>query len=155
MWPQASLSTSLNHFFYLKNRTSFLWIKWVFWFLVQIFTGQFSYEVSHMLDIVLGSSDIVTNKTKSLLSWSLFLCWIVDEIQIKINYTYIRKYRELHFFNTILKGCFPWTVITKYWLYSLCCTIHPWAYLTPNSLYLPLLPPAPLLPPPTPATGNH
>ena len=39
------------------------------------------------------------------------------------------------------KGYFPFTVVTKYWPYSLCCTIHPWAYCTPNNLYLPLLHP--------------
>ena len=30
---------------------------------------------------------------------------------------------------------FPFTVIKKYWLYSPYCTLHLWAYLTPNSLY--------------------
>ena len=28
-------------------------------------------------------------------------------------------------FYTIFKGYFPFIVTTKYWLYSLCCTIHP------------------------------
>ena len=32
-------------------------------------------------------------------------------------------------------------VITKYWLYSLCCTVHLWACLTSNGLYLPLTDP--------------
>lgn len=47
------------------------------------------------------------------------------------------------------------TVITKYRLYSLCCTTHLWACLIPNSLYLPLpttilfLPSLPLI------TGSH
>ena len=40
-------------------------------------------------------------------------------------------------FYTIFKGYFPFTVITNYWLYSPCCTVHPWAYLIPSSLYLP------------------
>ena len=48
--------------------------------------------------------------------------------------------REFPNFYTIFKGYFPFTVITKYWLYSPCCTMHPWAYLTPNSLYLSLPP---------------
>ena len=40
------------------------------------------------------------------------------------------------------KGSFPFpcSVITKYWLYSPCCTIHPWTHLTCNSLYFPLPP---------------
>ena len=41
-------------------------------------------------------------------------------------------------FNTIFKGYFPCTVITKCWLHFPCCTIHPWACLSPNSLYPPL-----------------
>jgi len=40
---------------------------------------------------------------------------------------------------TIVKDCFPFIVITKYWLYSPCCAIHPWAHLTPETLYLQLL----------------
>lgn len=36
----------------------------------------------------------------------------------------------------ILKGYFQFTVITVF-LYSLCVTIHPWGYYTPNSLFLP------------------
>ena len=46
------------------------------------------------------------------------------------------------------KGYFPFTVIKKYWLYSPCCIIHPWTYLTPNSLYLPLSHPYTVPPPP-------
>ena len=47
-----------------------------------------------------------------------------------------------------------WTIprtITKYWLHSPCCTIHPAAYLTPNTLYFLcphpniVLPPSPLV----------
>ena len=29
------------------------------------------------------------------------------------------------YFYIIFKGYFPFTVITKYWLYSVCYTIHP------------------------------
>ena len=32
---------------------------------------------------------------------------------------------NVQFFNTIFKGYTPFTVITKYWLYSPCCTMHP------------------------------
>ena len=37
-------------------------------------------------------------------------------------------------------------VITKYWLYTPHCTTHPWAYLTPNSLYHPFSHPYIVLP---------
>ena len=50
---------------------------------------------------------------------------------------------------TIFKVYFPFTVIIKYWLYPLCCTIYPWAYLTPNNLYL-LLPHSYVFPFPSP-----
>ena len=42
-------------------------------------------------------------------------------------------------YYTIVKFCFPFILITEYWLYSPCCTIHPWAHLTPETLYLQLL----------------
>ena len=45
---------------------------------------------------------------------------------------------SLFYFYIIFKGCFPWTVIAKYWLLSLCCIIHPWACCISNSLHLPL-----------------
>ena len=35
------------------------------------------------------------------------------------------------YFYIIFKSYFPFTVITKYWLYSVCYTIHPWASLHP------------------------
>ena len=41
----------------------------------------------------------------------------------------------ISYFYIISKGYFPFTVITKHWLYFPCCTIHPWTYLTPHSLY--------------------
>ena len=49
------------------------------------------------------------------------------------------------FFNfyIIFKDYFPWTVISKYWLFSPCCTVHPWACLTSNTLQLPLRPHCP------------
>ena len=33
-----------------------------------------------------------------------------------------------NFFDTIFKGCFSLIIITKYWLYSLPCTMHPWSF---------------------------
>ena len=55
------------------------------------------------------------------------------------------------FFFLKFKACCPFTVITKYWLYSSCCTTHWWAYITASSLYLPL--PTPIRSPPS--TGSH
>ena len=45
---------------------------------------------------------------------------------------------RLHFLKNyaILKNYFPFTVITKCWLYSLCCTVHSWVHLTPFLSYL-------------------
>ena len=50
------------------------------------------------------------------------------------------------FKNNNFKGYFPLTVITKYWLYSSCCTVDPWAYLIPDHLDLPLSHPYIVLP---------
>ena len=44
----------------------------------------------------------------------------------------------LKHFYIIFIGSFPFTVIAKYWLSSLCCMVRPWAHLIPSSLYLPL-----------------
>ena len=58
---------------------------------------------------------------------------------ISINYAledYLIFYYGF-FIYTVFKGCFPFIVITKYWLSSSCCTTHPWACLIPSSLYLP------------------
>ena len=46
---------------------------------------------------------------------------VFDFYFIKILYK-ILLYKN---FYTIFKGYFPLTVITNYWLYSLCCAIHP------------------------------
>ena len=48
-------------------------------------------------------------------------------------YFYFEFLKFLHNF----KADFPLTVIIKYWLHFPCCTVPPWAYLTPNSLFLP------------------
>ena len=41
--------------------------------------------------------------------------------------------------GAVLKVTFHLQLLQNYWLYSPCCTIHPWANLiTPNSLHLPL-----------------
>ena len=53
----------------------------------------------------------------------------------------------------IFKGYFPFTVIIKHWLYSLCYTLHPWAYLIANNLYLPF--PHPYIALPPLPTGKH
>ena len=46
-------------------------------------------------------------------------------------------------FNAIFKGYLTRTVITKYWLCSPCCTIHPWAHPAPSNLCLLLSQPYP------------
>ena len=43
----------------------------------------------------------------------------------------------LKMFYSIFKGYFPFSVITKYWLYSPCFIPHTWACLIPNTLCLP------------------
>lgn len=45
------------------------------------------------------------------------------------------------FFKKQFKACYPFTVVTNYWLYSSWCTTHLWACITPSGLYLPLPPP--------------
>lgn len=49
---------------------------------------------------------------------------------------------DYYYYN--FKGYFPFTVIIKYWLHSLCCTLHSWAYLISSSLDFSL--PTPVLP---------
>ena len=58
-------------------------------------------------------------------------------------------FQWLHFYFIQFKIYFPFIIITKYWLYSTCCTVYHWVYLIPNSLYLTLphsytAPPSPL-----------
>ena len=62
--------------------------------------------------------------------------------------------RDLALMHTIFKGYFPFIVITKYWLHSPCCTVHPWAYATPSSLCLPLPHPCIISPPSSLVTTN-
>ena len=60
---------------------------------------------------------------------------------------------RLLFLNTTFKGYFPFTLVTKYWLCSLCCTIHPRVDLTASSFCLPF--PHPYMASPYFQTGNH
>ena len=60
---------------------------------------------------------------------------------------------RLLFLNTTFKGYFPFTVVTKHWLCSLCCTVHPRVDLTASTLCLPL--PHPCMASPCSQTGNH
>ena len=55
-----------------------------------------------------------------------------------ITFTIFLIFKKCIYFYINFKGYIPFTVTTKYWLYPPCCMIHPWAYLAPNSLYLPL-----------------
>ena len=66
------------------------------------------------------------------LDWATSLYFIVD-VQYYISYRYI-IYKNSHF-----KGYTIFTVITKYWLYSLCCTINPCS-LFYIQLFLPINP---------------
>ena len=81
----------------------------------------------------------------------IFLSWMVFSLFIfyipMIYFLNLLK-KNLHF-----KGYSPSIVIIKYWLYSLSCVRHPWAYLIPNSLYF-LFSHLYIAPPPLP-TGNH
>ena len=58
---------------------------------------------------------------------------------------------QFKFFNAILKCYFLFSAITKYRLYTLCCTIYPWACLKPSSFYSPHH----ITPLPTPHTGDN
>ena len=63
----------------------------------------------------------------------------VLQVQYNVNTSLSQTNLILTFYlDKIFKGYFPFTVTTKYWLHSLCCTVHPWACLTTSSLYLPL-----------------
>ena len=81
--------------------------------------------------------------------WFLYLwyfCFDTLSLEISLNFIIeIERTCTLKFWFCLLilyamfKHYFQFTVITKYWLYSLCCTMHPWTYLTPKRLYLPPL----------------
>ena len=58
---------------------------------------------------------------------SVLFCWSIYLILSQYNIVW----RRGSIFNAIFKGYFPFRVITKYQLYSLCCTIHLWAFLIP------------------------
>lgn len=97
--PQASLPISPNHFLIYKIGIVSNG------FPSEIFHSFYRYLLgtSHTLDIVLGSRDIVINKTKSLPLWSLFLYGMGDEIQIK-NYLY--PYKQIQVTTDFLKDLF-------------------------------------------------
>ena len=67
-----------------------------------------------------------------------FIIWFIGEVFLNFLFTFI-----------VFEGYFPITCIIKSWLYSPWCTIHPWAYLKPSSLYLslphPYLAPSPVV----------
>ena len=64
-----------------------------------------------------------------------------------------KKNKSFYYLLSLFKGDFPPVTVTQWWLYTPCCTVHPWNDLLPSSLYLPLLHPC-VAPPPLP-TGNH
>jgi len=67
--------------------------------------------------------------------WSVFYDMICSSSWSSWPATFDLSEKNFHFY-IIFKGHSPVTVITKYWLYSLCCPIRPQAYLTPNSCSL-------------------
>ena len=87
---------------------------------------------------------------------SQFISWLIIKRNVdgRTLWNFLSSF-FLNFLNFLhnFKGYFPVIVITKYWPYSLCCTIHPWGYLTPSSLLLPL--PHPYIAPPPVPPSNH
>ena len=87
----------------------------------------------------------------SVLAWRVPWTEEPGALQSKGSHRVGHDLRDLALMHTIFKGYFPFIVITKYWLHSPYCTIHPWACATPNSLRLPfphpyiISPPFPLL----------
>ena len=50
----------------------------------------------------------------------------VLQVQYNVNTSLSQTNLILTFYlDKIFKGYFPFTVTTKYWLHSLCCTVHP------------------------------
>ena len=105
------------------------------------------------------------NNLEDLQGENRHFCFFLGWMFFSLFYLFICLFIYLYFtspwlfvnlifnFYKILKDYFPFIVITKYWLHSQCCTIHPWACLTPNSLYLPLS--HPYIASPSLPTGNH
>ena len=54
----------------------------------------------------------------------LFKEWVVFVLEV---FSFVFTYFLIFIY---FKGYFSFTVMTKYWLYSLCCTIYPWVCLT-------------------------
>ena len=81
----------------------------------------------------------------SLLLWQKFSLFLYVHNSFVL---WVHLFVSFLFFIQFLKFTFHLPFITKYGLYFPCCTIHPWAYLTPNSLYL-ALPHAYIAPPPS------
>ena len=91
--------------------------------------------------------------------WAIKSLWITFQLALLIPHSTLEDptnsglYRRIvgffFFFITVFKGYFPFTVITKYWLYSPCCTVHRWACLIPvvctSHLPAPVLTPSRLL----------
>ena len=61
----------------------------------------------------------VVKKSWTRLSNEYFHFIFIVDVQYFINYRWITKC------FTVFKGYVPFTVIIKYWLYPLCCTIYP------------------------------
>ena len=83
---------------------------------------------------------MTTGKTIALIKWTFvgkvmsLLFNMMSRLVISISlYVLLNFFFYFSTFNAIFKGYFPFTVITKYWLYLPYCAIHPQAWFTPHS----------------------
>ena len=77
----------------------------------------------------------------SQLFWT-FIYWYIVDVQFYVSYR-CTAYCDSQFLKVILHS-----VILKYWLYFLCCTIYLVAYLLYTQQFIPLYPLLFLAPPP-------
>ena len=82
----------------------------------------------------------------------MYRCFFHRTISGKQMFTPCSSLLDTFFFNTIFQDYVPFIVITKYWQYFLCCTIHPCS-LSYTQQFIPPYFPTPLLP--FPCTSNH
>ena len=80
---------------------------------------------------------MTTGKTIALIKWTFvgkvmsLLFNMMSRLVISISLYVLLNFSNFSIFNAIFKGYFPFTVITKYWLYLPYCAAHPQAWFTP------------------------
>ena len=80
---------------------------------------------------------MTTGKTIALIKWTFvgkvmsLLFNMMSRLVISISLYVLLNFLNFSIFNAIFKGYFPFTVITKYWLYLPYCATHPQAWFTP------------------------